>query len=333
MNNLLKAISAILILTISLACLIASYIALTGYLPSDFDEEKSVLIKPGMSSVSISKLLKNHGIIESEFMFIIYAKIVAKERKLIAGEYLFKPKSSIKQIIEIISKGESILRKIIIPEGLTSYQIVDMLNNETRLVGEITNIPDEGTLFPNTYYFKYGDLRTKLINHMKLNMIETLTELQLNYRLPSGIKTINEILTLASIIEKEAGNNDEKNLISSVFHNRLKKKMRLQADPTVIYAITNGKSNLGRKLSRNDLKIDSPYNTYKKYGLPPGPISCPGFESLHAAFVPSDTNYLYFVAGNNSGHNFSTNLRDHINHVNNYKKKSNKPSDSKFQIK
>lgn len=272
-----------------------------------------------MTSVRIARILYEKDIINSEILFILYSKIIAKDTKLRAGEYIFSPKISVREVVDIISNGESILRRITIPEGLNTYEIVQLLNSEKRLVGEIYNIPEEGTLLPDTYYFKYGDLRSNIIKEMKRNMIEALNELMDAYELPNNIKNLDQVVTLASIIEKEAGNHAEKPIISSVFQNRLRIGMKLQADPTVIYSITRGIGSLGRMLRKSDLKFDSPYNTYKYYGLPPGPISCPGYLSLEAVFKPSDTNYLYFVVDGKGGHNFSTNLKDHINNIRKFK--------------
>lgn len=308
------------ILTISFFCLLATLITLYGYLPSKFENEKIVLIEPGKTSYQIAELLEENNVINNKYLFLIYSKIVAKEKKLIAGEYNFAPKISAKNVIQILSRGESITRSITIPEGLTVYEVLELINNEPRLAGQINEIPKEGTLFPSTYYFKYGDLRSKLIRLMKTEMDNVINELLTSNEIPDSIKNKNELITLASIIEKEAGNNAEKPIIASVFLNRIEKHMKLQADPTVIYALTNGKNKLGRLLRKKDLKYKSDYNTYIIKGLPPGPIACPGYKSLQAALNPSDTDYFYFMVNGKGGHNFSKNFKSHINNINQYRK-------------
>jgi UPF0755 protein len=311
----LKKIIAFLLLVCGILLASAYGVYFAAKLPSSLKSNKSVFIEPNYSTIKIAKLLKENKIIDSEFLFILFSKTFANTKKLKAGEYAFAKNISIMEVIKILSKGESIIRKIVIPEGLTVYKIVQILNNETRLVGEITEVPQEGSLFPDTYYFKYGDLRSKLLNLMKDKMQNTLEELTIKYPLPKNIKSVEQLVILASIVEKEAANDDEKPIIASVFLNRLNKKMKLQADPTVVYGITNGRADLGRQLSKADLKTKTDYNTYTNSGLPKGAIACPGRVSIEAVLNSAKTNYLYFVLDGNGKHNFASTLENHNKNV------------------
>lgn len=314
-----RALSLGSIMLATIICTSFLFLAITIPLPNNLKAPITLLLKPGYSTPYIAHILEENNVIRSKFLFVLYVKIIAKNKKLIAGEYEFLPKKTLKQVVTEISKGESISRKITIHEGLTSKQIVDLLNNEARLAGSISEIPKEGTLFPDTYKFKYGDLRTKIIKAMEEKMSGTLKKLQPRIPKTGVITSVDDLVKLASIIEKEAANDAEKPLVASVFLNRLKKKMKLQADPTIIYGITMGRNDLGRELSKKDLETDGPYNSYTNYGLPPTPISCPGIKSLEAVLNPAQTNYLYFVVNGSGGHNFSSNLSDHNNHVKNYR--------------
>ncbi len=303
----------VFLLTAALAfiCSFSIYFTISINRPNKLVAPVTLIIKPGYSSIKIASTLQENKIIDSKWMFLLYAKTVARKKKLVAGEYEFLPGQNLKQIIKIIRKGESIVRKIKIPEGYTSAQIIDLLLKEDRLVGEILEEVKEGSLFPDTYYFKYGDLRSKILRLMKEKMRYTLDSLLPKLGKNNYIDNEEKLLTLASIVEKEAGNNEEKPIIASIFLNRLKKNMILQADPTVIYAITMGKAALGRLLTRKDLSYESQYNTYLNKGLPPGPIACPGLKSLQAVVSPAFTNYLYFVSDGKGGHNYSANLGLH----------------------
>ena len=318
--------SIVTIFSIIGLCLIFLTLAVTIHKPNSLENKVTLLIKPGYSTIEISEILKNNNVIINKWLFIIYVKTIAKNKKLIAGEYEFSPSQSLKEVIKIIAKGESIVRKITIPEGYTTKQILRLLSNEPRLVGAITSVPEEGALFPDTYYFKYGDLRSKIISAMMEKMNSYINSLL--YKIPEEgiINNVQKLITLASIIEKEAGNDTEKQIIASVFLNRLKKNMKLQADPTVIYAITRGEDSLGRQLSRKDLEFKSPYNTYVNAGLPPAPIACPGMKSIEAVLNPTKTNYLYFVVDGKGGHNFSSSLDMHNNFVRQYRNLKNKQS-------
>lgn len=283
----------------------------------------NVVIPKGASSALVAENLSEAGVISYPLIFRIYARVVGLDKQLKAGEYQFMPGVAIIDTLEKIANGEVYYHKITIPEGLTSGQIMYMISSYPGLSGEIDLDIKEGELLPETYSFELGATRNSILLQAKTAMKKAKEEIwQLrNEKLP--IKNEEEMLVLASIIEKETGIPEERRLVSSVFINRLKKGMRLQTDPTVIYALTEGESDFGRKLSRTDLQVDSPYNTYKNYGLPPGPICNPGKEALLAAIQPEQTNFLYFVANGKGGHNFAASLNEHNTNVQNYRKLKN----------
>lgn len=310
--------SFFLILFFVFSALIVSF-TIFLYLPNELKKPEIVIIEKGKSTIEIARLLKEKNIIKSQAVFIAYAKS-ATSKKLIQGEYEFKPGRSLVDIFNQISSGDSVIHKITIPEGYSVKQIIDLLNTCENLDGVIEKIPEEGTLFPSTYFYKYKDKKSGLIKSMQDKMNEVLEPLIPMVLSNSLINTKDKVLTLASIIEKEGASDYEKKLIASVFLNRIKIDMPLQADPTVIYAVTSGEYNLGRPISKADLAYDSPYNTYKYKGLPPGAISCPGMESIKATIMPANTNYLYFVVNGPGTHAFSSSLEEHNSNVVNYRK-------------
>lgn len=291
---------------------------LTSYLfsPGPLAQETVVII-PKSSTKKISLILQEKNIIQYPYIFEWSCKIFHYFGyiSLKSGEYKFTTKITPLQIIDILNSGKSILHKLTIPEGYTVQQILDILDNNNLLVGEINSIVPEGYLMPSTYYYSYGDQKEIILDIMRSKMSASLDILMPKLSSSSPIKTRKELLILASIIEKEAGSNEEKPTIAAVFINRLKKKMKLQADPTTSYAITQGKYILPRSLTKKDLAIESEYNTYYVPALPSGAISCPGTKSLEAVVFPAEVDYLYFVVDGNGGHNFSSNLQDHNKNV------------------
>ena len=199
--------------------------------------------------------------------------------------------------------------------------IIEELLNAYGLEGDVQEIPPNGTLMPNTYHYSLGDTRQSIVKRMAESMQKKTAEIWEKRAKNLPFSTLEEAITLASIVEKETSVASERPLIASVFVNRLRKGMRLQSDPTVIYAITDGKYDLKRKLLYKDLRVSHPYNTYTNYGIPPSPICNPGSESIEAVLNPADTDYLYFVANNKGGHSFSNNYRQHTNNVNKLRKK------------
>jgi UPF0755 protein len=252
------------------------------------------------------------------FIFFLIENIPILKQRISTGEYEVNNGDSVFMIVKKMFRRERVKRKITFPEGLTVQMIIEIINNNPLLFGTISNIPDEASLMPDTYFYYFGDSKNTIVSKMKNQMRKILVELQTQ----NGTNlTIKEIVTLASIIEKETSIDEERRLISSVFHNRLAKKMRLQSDPTVVYAMSNGYGRIEGKLTRKDLWFESPYNTYRHGGLPPGAICCPGKDSIIAAILPAKTNYLYFVANSsNDGHIFTDDYDTHLKNVHSIKR-------------
>ncbi|MGI4752687.1 MAG: endolytic transglycosylase MltG [Janthinobacterium lividum] len=290
------------------------------FVPGNLAQTKTIIIEPKLSINQIVTKLYSNKVIKYPEVFKIIAKIYSIKNPLKSGEYIFTHNISPLQTLRVLASGKSVIHKIIVPEGTVVQEVVKKINEETRLVGEIKGIIPEGFLMPSTYFFSYGDQKERIINQMRNLMSNNLDKVMINLSPDSPLKTRLDILTLASIVEKEAGSDAEKPIIAAVFLNRLKKNMKLQADPTTIYALTEGKFKLARALTKKDLLQELPYNTYYIKGLPPGPISCPSLKSLEAVVKPAKTDALFFVVDGKGGHNFSNNLNDHNRFVEMYRK-------------
>ena len=220
-----------------------------------------------------------------------------------------------RDVIDTIIDGKEVQHAITIPEGLTSEQIVARLLQSTSLTGPIKEIPHEGTLLPDTYKFTRGMTRAQIIQRMEHEHKRVLEEVWAHREPDLPLKTPDQLITLASIIEKETGKADERSRVAAVFVNRINRKMRLQSDPTIIYGLTGGKGALGHPLTKSEMEQPSPYNTYQIDGLPPGPIANPGRASLEAAANPARTKDLFFVADGSGGHVFSETYEQHQKNV------------------
>lgn len=277
----------------------------------------TVDIPRGSGLSTIAHELDRQGAIANPTVFMIGTRVLGQQGDLKAGEFEITPSMSARDVMEILAEGKSVTRRFTIREGLTSYEIVQILNGIEDLTGEITAIPPEGTLLPNTWDYRRGEDRSAVITRLQNEMRETIDTLWDTRAKNLPFKTKAEALILASIIEKETGKPGEHADVAGVFVNRLRKGMLLQTDPTVIYAITKGKHKnegkgpLGRRLLRRDLSYDSPYNTYLYAGLPPTPIANPGIASITAALNPSTHDYIYFVADGTGGHVFAKTLAEH----------------------
>lgn len=288
--------------------------------PGKYTDEREVLVPRGANSTIVANSLKEAGVIEYPQLFRIIGRFNGLDKKLKAGEYVFAPHMSLVEVMQKIADGEIFYRRITLPEGLTTVQMLELIMSESYLSEEITVAVKEGELLPETYNFVRGDSRNSIVLQAKKAMQSAVDEIWNSRKEELPLKSKEDLLILASIVEKETGVPDERGLVASVFVNRLKKGMKLQTDPTVIYALTQGKQELGRLLTRNDLKIDSPYNTYKYYGLPPTPICNPGRKALESSAHPEKSDFVYFVASGNGGHNFAKSLNEHNNNVRKWKK-------------
>ena len=283
--------------------------------PGPLQTEASVLIRPGASSDEIARQLADAGVLSQPFVFQIGVRLEGSGAALRAGEYVFPPRVSAHEVAEILKAGKTAVRRITIPEGLTSKQIIALLKITPGLDGVAPPPPPEGTLLPETYHFSYGEPRSELVARMSAAMNKTLADLWSQRAKNLPFDSIREAVILASIVEKESAVPQERPRVAAVFINRLRNGMPLQADPTVIYAITDGDDVLLRALTRADLQLSSPYNTYVSGGLPPGPISNPGRGAIEAVLNPAATDDLFFVADGAGGHAFARTLEDHNRNV------------------
>jgi UPF0755 protein len=282
-------------------------------LPGPLEESRIVYIKPGSSTAGIAADLLIEGVIDSPFLFSFGAKQEPGALKF--GEYEVPAHASLAEVLGLLKSGRTYQRRLTFAEGLTSAEIVEIINGAEVMTGLIETAPPEGALLPETYNYTRNEDRAALLARMQKGMRKALDELWPQRGEDILVKSPEEAVTLASIVEKETGIAGERARVAGVFYNRLKIGMPLQSDPTVIYALTEGKARLGRFLLRADLNHVSPYNTYLNAGLPPGPIANPGRAALEAVLHPEKHDYLYFVADGSGGHSFARSLTDHNDNV------------------
>lgn len=300
--------------------------------PSLVETYKVIEIAEGATFNNVSDLLKREGLITNQIYFRLLGLWTQNERNIKPGEYGLHTAMRPTELLDLLVRGKILHHQVVIPEGATARQIAKLLeaaklaDAETfmKVVEDPTLMEEfkiegeslEGFLFPDTYQFPKKTPPHDIVRRM-VTQFQAAYDESLQRRAEELSMTQREVVTLASIVEKETGHPSERGLISAVFHNRLKKKMRLQSDPTVIFALTDFDGNIKKR----DLGIPSPYNTYRFIGLPPGPIANPGKEALYAALHPADVDYLYFVSKNDGTHFFSKNLREHNGAVNKYQRK------------
>lgn len=287
--------------------------------PGPLAEDRIHIVPGGAGVGRIAADLEESGIITSRLLFRLYVRYSNADMKMRAGEYEIPAGASITEVFDLLIAGKTVLHRVTVPEGLTSYEAVALLNTAEPLTG-MAETPAEGSLLPETYTFTRDQDRAEIVGHMQEAMSRTLDELWEGRADDLPIKTPEEAVILASIVEKETGIADERPRVAAVFVNRLRKRMRLQSDPTVIYALSDGKGRLDRELLLKDLETESPYNTYRVAGLPPGPICNPGRASLAAVLNPIESKELYFVADGTGGHVFAESLAEHERNVQKWRK-------------
>ncbi|MPZ41279.1 MAG: endolytic transglycosylase MltG [Rhizobiales bacterium] len=284
--------------------------------PGPLKEDKIVNIPPRAGLVDIADILQREGVMDEHRLVFIGGVFALKARsELKSGEYLFPKRVSVRDVVETMVEGKVVQHLLTIPEGLTSEQIAARLLDNQILVGTIKSTPREGSMLPNSYAFRRGDTREQAIQRMQQAQQQVVKEAWERRSRDLPLRTPDQLIILASIIEKETGKPEERTRVAAVFANRLRQKMRLQTDPTVIYGLAPGKGTLGRPLSRADLERPTPYNTYIIDALPPGPIANPGRASIEAAANPARTKELYFVADGTGGHAFAENYDQHLRNV------------------
>jgi len=294
--------------------------------PASYDDTRYVVIESGAGLNGIAQVLEREGVVENPYIFVFGTLVRHAQGDLKAGEYELSPHMSPKDIMRQMQAGKIFPRRVTIPEGLTSREIVEILKAVPFLAGEPQTIPPEGSLFPSTYDIKRGETREAVLARMGADMKAFLAAAWAARGAEPLIKTPEEALVLASIVEKETGKPEERARIAGVFLNRLRTGMPLQSDPTVIYGLTKGAPEragmgpLGRRLLSKDLDTPSPYNTYLNKGLPPTPICNVGKAALEAVLHPESHAYLYFVADGTGGHVFARTLAEHNQNVAQWRK-------------
>ena len=284
-------------------------------MPGPLAADKIVNIPHGSGIRDIADVLQREGVIDQPWVFVGGVLALKAREDLKAGEYQFTAHASLRDVVATIVEGKVISHQISLPEGLTSEQIVARLLADDILTGNIKEIPREGSLLPDTYNFTRGISREQIIQRMQAAQQRLLKEVWDRHSPDLPLKTPEQLVVLASLIEKETAKPDERSRVAAVFINRLKQRMRLQSDPTIIYGLVGGKGTLGRPIMKSEIDQPTPYNTYQIDGLPPGPICNPGRASLEAAANPARTRELYFVADGAGGHVFAENYDQHQKNV------------------
>jgi UPF0755 protein len=277
---------------------------------------KRVVIPRGAGPTTMANVLKDEGVLNHPLLFRVALMVDPSPKPIKAGEYEIPAHASMASLVELLQSGKVVQRRLTVPEGMTTSEVVELLHKTETLSGEITLDVKEGDLLPETYFYSRNDTRDSILLRMKEAMEKTVDEAW--RKRVAGLPLLNrrEVVILASMIEKETALPAERQKIAAVFINRMRIKMRLESDPTTIYGMTGGKGTLGRDLTRADLQSPSGYNTYVVPGLPSGPICNPGRASIMAATSPALRDHsLYFVADGQGGHAFAANVYEHNRNV------------------
>jgi UPF0755 protein len=322
-SKIIKNISTFLSLVVLLFLIVTVSLVMYFNAPNIYNtSDKKFIIESGLTFRQVVEKLHQEKIISNVNAFLYSSQLVKGINPTVRyGEYFFEKNLSYYKMMNKIIKGYISFRKITITEGLTTKSAIEAMNNSYGLIGDLPENVLEGVLLPETYFYSYNDTRFATLKRMKNAMQKTIDELWEQRDRSVPLKNKFEAIILASIVEKETGSASERGKVASVFVNRLKKGMKLQSDPTIIYSFTMGDKNLERVIRKSDINNKSLYNTYHIYGLPPTPICNPGIESIKAVLKPEYTDFLYFVASGVGGeHNFSKNIKDHNTNVAKYYK-------------
>lgn len=315
MRRAILAVSLVTCLLVVAGATLFWYVLHEYRSPGPLEHAAVVTVPKGAGVAEIAARLKAEDIIRSARVFELGVRFDGDGAVLQAGEYELPPSISARDIAQMLRAGEVLVRRFTIPEGLTSAQIVEIINRTEGLTGEIERVPPEGALLPETYHFIAGDTREDILQRMMSAMDATLGKLWAQRVGDLPLASKEEALILASIVERETAVADERPRVAAVFMNRLRSGMRLQADPTVVYGVNGHHGPLDRPLRRSDLDRPTPYNTYLIDGLPPGPIGNPGRAAIEAVVNPANSDDLYFVADGTGGHAFASTLQEHNRNV------------------
>jgi UPF0755 protein len=295
-------------------------------------EDKVVVLTREDDDGPIADQLEKAGVIENALLFSVMALVDGERGALKRGEYRFPTGISMRDVEDMLSHHRVLKHKLPVPEGLTSEQIVERLNDSDLLAGDIKETPREGSLLPDTYVFERGDSRNALLAHMAAAMTKEVSAIWAKRGPDLPIKSPGELVTLASIVEKETGKAEERPKVAGVFVNRLLKHMKLQSDPTIVYGLVFGKGTLGHSITKAELQEATPYNTYFIDGLPPGPICNPGRAAMEAVANPAHGRDLYFVADGTGGHAFAETLDQHQKNVAHWRQIEKDAKDAKDRL-
>lgn len=305
----MRKLGCIVGLVLAIAAALALYFSSSVLGQATVEEETPFLIPAGSSLTSVAADLEEAGLITSADGFLLSARLFGSSDPIQAGEFELSPGMTQREMLAMFQSGDVIRRFITIPEGMPSILVWERLMAEPLLTGEI-EVPPEGSILPDTYAFERGQDRAELVEQMQSAMDLYLAEAWANRSPNIAVDTLREALILASIVEKETGTPEERRTVAGLYSNRLKVGMMLQADPTIIYPVTKGKP-LGRRIRQSEIAAVNGYNTYTKVGLPDGPITNPGRESIAAVLNPQEHNYLFMVADGTGGHEFNETLAEH----------------------
>jgi UPF0755 protein len=284
--------------------------------PGPLEMDKVVNISQRLGIMEIADLLRREGVIDEHPLVFLGGVVALKARtELKSGEYLFTKHASLRDVVETMVEGKVVQHAITIPEGLTSEQIVRRLLDSDIVAGNIKDVPAEGTLLPESYRVPRGFARDQVITRMQAAHRRVLAETWERRSPDLPIRSPEQLVILASIIEKETGKPEERTRVAAVFVNRLKQRKRLESDPTIIYGLIGGKGSLGHPITKSEKDTPTAYNTYMIDGLPPGPIANPGRASIEAAANPARTKEMFFVADGTGGHVFSETYDQHLRNV------------------
>jgi UPF0755 protein len=314
-----------LILTIALVGLIGSmtsffYARRAFVSPGPLQQERAVFIPRGSNAEQVGEILERNGVISSSLVFVGAVQLYGVRGDLKWGEYLFPRRVSTAEAMAIVLEGKAIEYRVTIPEGLTSEQILGRLRDNDVLTGDVARIPREGSLMPDTYKFTRGTTRQQIVDQMAAFQTRAVQQIWDRRATDLPIRSPEEMVILASIVEKETGKADERPRVAGVFVNRLNRRIRLQSDPTIVYGIVGGRGSLGRPISQADIQRLTPYNTYQIDGLPPTPIANPGRLAMEAVVNPLRHREIYFVADGTGGHAFAETLEQHNRNVANWRR-------------
>ena len=320
--DLLNALLSLLVLGLLVAGGIVVYGASQFYGTGPLRAESTFRVDANSGLGTVAARLEEQGLIGSRYIFQIAGRALERSASIKAGDFRIPAGASMSEILIELTEGNPIRYAVTIPEGVTAWDVVQRLNADSNLTGEVKALPAEGSVLPGSYDYIPGNTRQSVLDAMQTAMTTKLAEVWEGREADLPIETPEELLVLASVVEKETGVASERPQVAAVFVNRLREGMRLQSDPTIIYGITKGQSTLGCGLRRSEIEAETPYNTYQVDGLPPTPIANPGIEALQAVAHPDSHDYLYFVAKGatpSEGHVFAATYAEHQQNVSRYR--------------